>query len=71
MTSCCLRTFRTPNAKRKLTFGSLGNFLADGISITANNGILSSVAGGAPFLIHNLPEQTQQLATTDRIPALR
>ena len=34
------------NVQRHLTFGSLGDFLADGITITASAGVLSAVAGG-------------------------
>ena len=34
------------NAKRKMTIGSLADFLADGISITATDGVLTAVVGG-------------------------
>ena len=56
------------NAKRKLTFGSLGNFLADGITITSASGVLSSVGGGGgtPLNIAGLPNlPSTEIADTD------
>ena len=55
------------NPKRKLTMESLGDFLADGVTITATSGVLSSVAGGGTALdIAGLPNQpSSDIADSD------
>ena len=45
------------------------NFTGDGVSSTVNGyDVTVNIPGGGGFEIHDLPEQTQSLATTDRIP---
>ena len=55
------------NPKRKLTMESLGDFLADGVTITAASGVLSAVAGGGTALdIAGLPNQpSSDIADSD------
>ena len=55
------------NPKRKLTMESLGDFLADGVTITAASGVLSAVSGGGTALdIAGLPNQpSSDIADSD------
>ena len=54
------------NAKRRMTMGTLADFLADGISITANSGVLSAAAGGTALNIAGLPNLPSfQISDTD------
>ena len=56
------------NVQRKLSFGSLANFLADGTTITATSGKLTAVGGGGTALtttIQRLQEGTPHQVTID------